>query len=195
MRKFRSALITAAVATLAFVAGVSISQDSKDAAAMQMPESMKPQAAHAELKKLVGTWDVEVEMSMAPGMPPEKSKATETCRMFGELWLVAEFQGTMMGQPFTGTNFIGYNPYTKQYEGVWVDTMSPTLSLHKGPHVPGAKATETALESWDPMSGQKSMSKIKEEWTSDDTRTAIFVWAMPDGSQFEGMKMSYTRRK
>ena len=62
----------------------------------------QPGPEHEVLKKAVGEWTAELEMTPAPGMPPIKSTGTETIRMVGGLWIVTEFTGDMMGQPFEG---------------------------------------------------------------------------------------------
>lgn len=57
----------------------------------------EPRKEHQWLQKLVGEWTYETEAPMEPGQPPEKFTGTESVRLLGGLWIVAEGQGEMPG--------------------------------------------------------------------------------------------------
>lgn len=85
------------------------------------PESMmkaEPQHEHQWLQKFVGEWTYEIEASMGPDQPPEKTTGIERVRSLGALWIVAEGQGGMPdGDTATTMLTLGYNPQTKRYLG------------------------------------------------------------------------------
>jgi hypothetical protein len=93
----------------------------------QEPPMPQPTAEHQRLKEDVGTWDAQVKMWMGPG-EPVVSQGTETVSMVGPFWQVSKFEGSMMGQPFTGTGWMGWDPAKKQYVSTWIDSMTPTVS-------------------------------------------------------------------
>ena len=77
-------------------------------------------------KKDVGSWDVECKMTGQT----ETTKGTETNTMLGNFWLVTEFQGSMLGRPFQGRGFYGYDQQKKQYIGTWIDSLgSPAMQM------------------------------------------------------------------
>src|SRR5262245_22821058 len=84
------------------------------------PPIPKPTKEHELLKEREGTWDCAVKSFMEPGKPPSESKGVEVNRMLGGLWLISDFKGDMMGQPFLGHGVTGYDPKKKKYTGVWV---------------------------------------------------------------------------
>src|SRR5688572_10491707 len=79
----------------------------------KMEEMMKkaeaagaPGAAHKALEPLVGEWNAEVKMWMAPDAPPtiNKANAKSTWAMKGR-FVREEFNGEFMGKPFHGLSF------------------------------------------------------------------------------------------
>jgi hypothetical protein len=101
----------------------------------KMEEMMKkaeaaciPGPAHKALEPLVGDWNAEVKMWMAPEAPPSitkgKAKSTWTLK---DRFLQQEFSGEFMGKPFRGISFTGYDNIREKYRSVWIDDMSTTM--------------------------------------------------------------------
>src|SRR6516165_6630687 len=87
--------------------------------ARAQPPAPKPGPEHERLKELEGTWEANVEM---PGMPA--SKGTMVYKMdLGGLWLTSNYTGDFGGQAFTGRGLDTYDPASKQYIGIWADSM------------------------------------------------------------------------
>lgn len=86
-----------------------------------------PTAEHELLEQDVGEWHAVTKMWMGPGDPVE-SEGTETVSMLGPFWQVSTFEGSFMGQSFTGTGWMGWDPEKKQYVTAWVDSTSPAIS-------------------------------------------------------------------
>jgi len=76
-------------------------------AAMEaMQKAATPGDAHKKLDAMIGTWDAKVSMWMDPSKPPEVSTGTsENKWVLGNRYVEMQYQGTFMGQPFSG---IGY---------------------------------------------------------------------------------------
>lgn len=156
-----------------------------------------PQAGeqHQGLANEVGIWDAETKIWMAPGMDPMTSKATETNKMLGKMWLISEFKGDMAGMPFTGQGQFGYDPAAKKYIGTWIDTFSPYLSVMEGT-MEGNKLTMIS-KGRDAMTGKETITKMVSTYTDEDHKT--FEMFSPvegkDGEWWKMMEVSYTRRK
>jgi hypothetical protein len=62
---------------------------------------------------------------MAPGAPPTTSKGVSMVKSIcNGLYLVDEFKGDFMGQPFDGFGVHGYSKEKGKYFGFWCDSMS-----------------------------------------------------------------------
>jgi hypothetical protein len=93
---------------------------------------MEPTKQHEEMAHEEGVWDAEVTMWEKPDSEPTKSKAVETNKMLGKMWLLSEFEGEFAGEKFTGHGHMGYDPIKKKYVGAWIDTMSPFMWTMEG---------------------------------------------------------------
>ena len=100
--------------------------------AQEMPELPKPQKEHQWLAQLAGDWEAAIECSMGPGIPPMKSKATQSSEMLGDRWLVATSEGEAMGQPMTSVLTIGYDPAKKAYVGTFYSSCGNELWTYTG---------------------------------------------------------------
>ncbi len=154
-------------------------------AGMQMPRAG---AEHAMLKQHVGTWDAAFKMQMGPQLIEDK--ATMVYSMMGDFWLVGDYDGHFMGQPFQGHEMSTYDPATKQFVTYWFDSSSPNVSVSKGTYDAATKTmTQTSTEP-DPMWGAKSVSKS----VMPDADT-IHMSMMPEGTTTAMMEINYTRKK
>jgi hypothetical protein len=93
----------------------------------------QPVPEHAWLKKLMGEWAVETEMSMGPDQPLQTTHGTETVTDLGGLWSVSEGRGTMPdGSAMEYRAILGYDVSFKEYRGCWFASMSSHLWKYVG---------------------------------------------------------------
>jgi hypothetical protein len=166
-------------------------------ATLQAQEPPKPTKEHEELKSEVGAWDAEVSMWMSPDAEPMKSKAVETNEMFGDFWLMSEFEGEFGGEKFKGHSMLGYDPAKKKYVGTWTDTMSPYLMTMEGDydeatHTSTMYGMGTSMET-----GKAEKSKMVTVYTSDDEKTFTMYMEKPGAEDewIKVMEIKYKRRK
>jgi len=163
----------------------------------QWIEMNKPGEQHALLRRLVGEWDADVEMTMAPGAPVVKSKGKSgTTSVFDGRYLHSDFTGEMMGQPFRGAGLIGYDNVKKKYFSAWIDQMSTGLMVAEGSADKDGKVITLVGEQVDPTSNQKR----KYRWVTtivDDSKNTFEAYEPgPDGKgEIRTMVITYTRAK
>src|SRR5689334_11143854 len=117
MRKF----CLAAVLALA-TAGLVWAAQEKGGQEDHMP---KPSKEHEMLKETEGDWDYVMKYKLGPDQPEMESKGTEKCAMVGGFWSVFDIKTPdMMGMPWHGHGFIGYDPEKKKYVGSFINSMS-----------------------------------------------------------------------
>ena len=155
----------------------------------------KPGPEHELLKKDAGVWDATVEEFSEPGSPPKVSKGVETNTLIcGGLWLISEFKGEMMGQPFQGHGVTGYDPVKKKYTGIWVDGMSPALGLVEGTYDQAKKTMTSIYESHEPAGNPVKM-KMVTVWKGEDSRAWTASMVGEDGKDMPMLAINYKRRK
>ena len=158
---------------------------------------MTPTKQHQEMAHEVGVWDAEVSMWEKPDGEPMKSKAVETNKMLGKMWLMSEFEGEFGGQKFSGRMALGYDPVKKKYVGGWVDTMSPFMMPMEGEYDADSHTLTMMSQTTDAMTGKPSKMKMVTRYEGEDEKT--FEIHMPvegeDGKWWKSMEAKYKRRK
>ncbi|MEM9373707.1 MAG: DUF1579 family protein [Planctomycetota bacterium] len=171
-----------------------------DAPAMSPEEEMEAYMAsimpgdhHAELAKAAGTWDAVTSFMMEPGAPPVAGVGTMECEMvLGGRYLQGRFHmDDMMGVPFDGLSFAGYDNIREEYVTTWMDTFGTGIMYMTG-HMHENGKMEMVGASAMP-SGDRHM-KIVSEWDGDDQFTDTFYDKQPDGSWMKSGHIKYTRR-
>lgn len=156
-----------------------------------------PQKEHQWLQKLVGEWTCELETTMEPGKPPEKSKATESVRSLGGFWILAEGQGEMPGGGAATTMMtLGYDPERQRYVGTWVGSMMTHLWVCDG--ALDAAERVLTLEAEGPnMAAEGKLAKYRDviELKSDDHRVLTSHMLGDDGKWHQFMTANYRRKK
>jgi hypothetical protein len=199
----------AGLALLVVVAALAIGADEKaksakpaaggamDEKAMMelMAKYSTPGAEHKALEQFVGTWDTNAKMWHAPGTPPQESTGTAENKMtLGGRFLEQHFEGTMMGQPFSGMGYTGYDLYKKEYVGNWMDSMGTTIMNSTGKADPSGK-TMTFTRTMDDYMAKKTMPFKEVIKVVDNDHHVFEMWYPgPDGKMFKMMEITYSRK-
>jgi hypothetical protein len=92
-----------------------------------------PGAPHKALDVFTGEWNVASKWWMSPDAPPMESKGTASKKwILGGRYISEDFNGEMMGMPFTGSGLSGYDNVKKKYNSSWVDSSSTALFTSLG---------------------------------------------------------------
>lgn len=164
------------------------------AAMEMMQKAATPGEAHKKLDAVVGTFDAKVKMWTDPSKPPAESGGTSVNSwVLGDRFVETKYDGTFMGQPFSGIGFTGYDNVTKKYIGTWMDTMSTGMMVSKGTMT--GKTMNMSSTMPDPTTGK--MSTIKEKTiVADNDHYSMEMWGPgPDGKVYKMMEITYVRKK
>jgi hypothetical protein len=159
-------------------------------------KAMTPGENHKALEAFVGTWDTKVKAWMQPGAPAVESTGVSTNSwILGGRFIEQRFEGSFMGQPFTGLGYTGYDNIAKKFIGSWMDNMSTGAMNSTGMMEKDGKTFTFVGSMLDPMTGKASDVKEKITVIDADTHT-MEMWAPgPDGKMYKNMEITYTRRK
>ena len=161
-----------------------------------MAKAGAPGDAHKKLDPMVGTFDTKAKMWMDPSKPPEETSGkTESKWVLGNRFVHETYEGTFMGQPFSGMGYWGYDNITKKYTGTWMDSMGTAMMNSTGKvDASGKVLTYTAMMN-DPMTGK--LCKITEKVTvTDNDHHMMEMWGPdPSGKNYKMMEITYVRKK
>ena len=196
--------ILVATILVSFTATLAIAADdpkAKAAAQQQaemeaMMKAATPGDAHKKLGAMVGTFNTDVKMWMAPGTPPTGGTGVaENSWALDGRFLEQRFTGTFMGMPFHGIGYTGYDNIKKHYIGSWMDNMTTSMMVSTGtPDATGKSITFTSTMD-DPMTGKSSEVKETVTVVDNDHHTLEMWGAGPDGKMFKMMEIAYSRKK
>jgi hypothetical protein len=150
----------------------------------------KPGPEFGFLKADVGNWDVEIKTFAGPG-EPTVTQGKETNRMLGGFWLLADFQGNMMGLDFKGHGMYSYDTEKKQYVGTWVDSLSATKMDMIGKR--DAANNTLTYEGVGPGSDGKPAKHVMTTKYTDDGNRVMTMRVKAGDHMMKIFEMSYTK--
>lgn len=159
-----------------------------------MAEMGTPGPNHTAMEEMVGTFDAQSKMWMAPGAPPSEMEGTMVNHwVMGGRYLRGDYTGEMMGQEFQGVSLTGYDNAQECYNGIWYDSMSTGLqNVSVGTRE--GKVFTFDKETFDPMMRVPSREKMVITIENKDRHTMEMYMVMPDGSEMKSMEIVYTRK-
>lgn len=187
------------------LASVQSVEQAADEAGMAMPPEMqammeafeqaaKPGPQHAMLAESVGDWSATVSMWMDPSAPPEVSSAEVSRKLELNGRVVEEhWQGSMMGQPFTGIGRTGYDNVTGRYWSTWTDNMSTAVMIMYGDYDADAETFTFHGDYVDPMSKQKVTTRSVLT-TPEEGKEVMTMYEMHDGQEIRTMQIEMQRK-
>ena len=165
----------------------------RDEMMKQMEAAGTPGPAHKALEPLVGNWKAEVKCWMDPDGPPNVSQGTaKTKWVLNGRFLEEQFQGEMMGKPFTGISLMGYDNTKQAFNTVWVSDMQTSMFTSEGTGESGNKVITLEGKSTCPSAEQKeTLIKSVFRILSSDKH----VFEMFDETKgMKTMEITYTRQ-
>jgi len=182
-------LSMAALVFGAFALGRAGAQEGTDPAQKAWEALAVPGPEHAKLLKGVGTWNCECKCWQQPGGEPTVSKGKAVCtEALGGRFIREDFECEMMGKPFHGIGYHGFNNATKKYELAWLDSVGTGIMLMTG--------TESELKgSFAGPGGIEMTMRSVVKPVSDDQFVMEMYSDMGMGAEMKCMELTYTRAK
>lgn len=142
----------------------------------------KPQKEHDWLTQFVGEWTSEMDYSMGPDQPRQKSKGSESVRSLGGLWMLGEGKGEMPDGTVGETLItLGFDPVKGRFVGSFVGSMMTHQWLYDG--VLDESGTVLTLDSEGPgMADDGVIMPYRDVITMVSPDHRILASYTPDGS-------------
>ena len=150
-----------------------------------------PGEPHEKLQQLAGNWKATAEFHMPDGQAMTSTGQSKAEMVLGGRFLREEYSGDMMGQPFKGVSFTGYDNVTGQYQSLWMDEMSTGMYYSTGT-AEGDTLTFTG-EGPDPATGKMKPYKHVITLEGPDRHTLDMHEPGPDGQMTRTVRITYER--
>jgi len=133
---------------------------------------------------------------MVPGKPPEVTEGTaEMTMVLGGRFLEQHAKGSMMGQPFEGIGFTGYDNYKKRYVSTWMDSAGTTIMMMTGTWNEKKKSCTMTGMMDDPAFKKVVKVTSVQKMIDDDHQVFEMYSPGPDGKPMKTLEIAYTRKK
>lgn len=153
-----------------------------------------PGEPHKLFASLAGSWTTNTKEWMDPNKPPVESTGTVEMRMLLDgRFLQQEWNGQMMGQPYTGIGISAYDNISKRYVTNWMDTMGTGIFSMEGTASTDGKTITLKGQHAEPGGGHMTHRAI---WKIVDSNTQTFdmYGAHHGGKEMKMMEITYTRK-
>ncbi len=185
------------VASSAFAGRTVLSDDEHDKAAQEAAKLAAPGPEHKKLAALVGKFTAKSKLWWEPGKPPvEGTSESENVSVLGGRFIRQSYKGNMMGQPFEGLGYLGYDNLKKKFTSTWMDTAS-TSAMHTEGEGDGDKIIAKG-EVAEPTAGPDKKTKVRTVTTivSADKHTYELFYTFPGQEQeAKVMEIIYEKKK
>lgn len=154
----------------------------------EMMRLAQPGEHHQKLEQFVGEWDAQATFMMPGGGSIESGGSLTTEWILGGRYVKGDFHlDDMMGAPFDGVSYIGYDNGAGEYTTIWMDNMSTKIN------------TQTAEFDGDSFiqygtSGMGGDMKIVSTHSGDDELTDTFYEKDQEGEWYQSGTIVYTRK-
>lgn len=159
----------------------------------QMPT---PGAEHDLLKPFVGRFRTTVKLYMGPGDPMVQHGTMLNSFQLGGLYLHQDYTGDPTPGPFPsflGRGYWGYNPYSKVYEGFWIDNASSVMQVESGSVDQSGKVWTMVSRLTHPGSGKPMVKKSEIRLIDGDHHSMVTTMTIEGGPEIRTMEIEYAR--
>ncbi len=152
-----------------------------------------PDAEHARLIAMCGTWDVEMTFWLRPGGAGLATKGTSTIRPLLDGRFVEEkIEGTLNGAPFTTLAWTGFNTDTHQYEATRISSTNTMRIAETGRYDEQTRQFE--LKADYALAGDTWHQRTVIQPASTDTMVAISYLSFGVVPEWKAVEIKYARR-
>lgn len=156
----------------------------------------QPGPAHERLKPFEGTFKSEVKMWFGPGDPQVTTGTMVNSWHLNGLFLHQDYQGDATEGPFAqfqGKGYWGFNQFTGQYEGFWIDTAAAMFQTETGDVDDSGKVWTMLSEVPSPQGEGMMTKRTIITVVDDDNHSMEMFFVTPDGNEMKSMEITYTR--
>jgi hypothetical protein len=157
-------------------------------------ELATPGAPHKLLAEMAGSWSVKSRWWMDSHEPPMESTGTSEQKMVLDgRFLQQDFSGDMMGSPFAGIGFTGYNNHTGKFVSTWMDSMGTGIYYFEGSAGADGKTITQTCSYDDPVRGSLLWRSVT--MVVDGNRLEFKMYTTDSSGKEDKMgEMTYTRK-
>ena len=192
---------TAVMSILLGLAAVAVAQEANTPAGAAaivkaMDNAMEPGEGQKRLEFLVGTFDVKVLIWLEPSKPPNESTAVAvTTWVLGHRYVQTMLSGYVLGEPWHGIGYAGYDNLAKTYVACYMDTGSTGMEWYTGQLDPDGKLAKLTATIVDAMTLKPTKLEMRLSIDPSGDHVTSLWQADPHGKMNKIMELQYKRKQ
>lgn len=160
-----------------------------------MHDAMNPGEEQKRLEFLVGTFDVKIRTWVDPSKPPFESTATAVATwVLGNRYVQQMLAGHIMGEPWSGIGYAGFDNVAKKYVATYMDSGSTGMEWFTGALDEAGKLAKMTATIHDEVTGKPKTIELRLSIAAGDHVTELWQ-GDPNGQMVKVMELQYTRKK
>lgn len=194
---FRSPLLLVLVLALVACVGAPEAKSNPDSAAIvkALDNAMEPGEGQKRLEPMVGEFDVKIRTWLDPAEPPIESKAVAVSTwVLGQRFIQTMLSGHVMGEPFDGIGYAGYDNVSKQYQATYMDSGGTGMEWFVGSMDPTGKSAKLSATIHDPITGEPTTVEMRLKIAASGDHVTELWEGSPTGEMVRIMELQYTRK-
>jgi len=161
-----------------------------------MTNAMEPGEAQKKLDFLVGTFDVKIRTWVDPSKPPYESTATSIATwVLGGRYVQQMLAGNIMGEPWSGMGYAGYDNVAKKYVATYMDSGSTGMEWFSGAVSPDGKLAKLTATMTDDSTGKPVKVEMRLSVEANGDHVTEMWQAGPGDKMVKIMELQYARKK
>ncbi|BCR04855.1 hypothetical protein DESUT3_19240 [Desulfuromonas versatilis] len=154
-----------------------------------------PGAPHSMLAGMAGSWNTMGRFWMEPGKSPmESAGRSEQKMVLDGRFLQQQFTGDMMGAPFAGLGYTGYDNHTGKYISTWMDTMGTAIMVFEGTASADGRTINQTASYDDPVQGPMVWRSVTHFIDNNTLEFEMYATGK-SGREEKMMEITYTRAR
>ncbi len=161
-----------------------------------MENAMTPGEGQKKLDFLIGTYDVKIRTWVDPSKPPIESAATSVATwVLGKRYVQQMLAGYVMGEPWSGIGYVGFDNTTKKYVMTYMDSDSTGMEWYTGTMDAAGKNAKMTGTTHDDVTGKLQSVELRLSVTANGDHVTEVWQGDPNGKLARVMELQYVRKK
>jgi hypothetical protein len=156
--------------------------------------AMNPGAGQEKLEYMVGTFDVAIRVWLDPSEPPITATATSIATwVLGKRYMQQMLAGNVMGEPWSGIGYAGFDNVSQQYVATYMDSASTGMLWFTGTLDAAAGAARMTATTHDEVTGEPVPVEMRVSIAPNGDHTTEIWQGDSTGAMSKVLELQYTR--
>ena len=166
-----------------------------EAIAKALEKAMTPGEGQKKLGFLVGKYDVKVRTWVDPAEPPIESTATSVATwVLGNRYVQQMLAGYVMGEPWSGIGYVGFDNTMKKYVMTYMDSGSTGMEWYTGTMDAAGKHAKMTATIHDEVTGKPVPLELRVSVAANGEHVTELWQGDLTGKMAKVMELQYTRK-